>query len=33
MIEIPSAAIRHFQFIVLGIWPVNLLTLRVRGHD
>ena len=32
MIEIPSAAIRHFQFIVLGIWPVNLLTLRVRGH-
>ena len=33
MIEIPSAAIRHLQFIVLGIWPINLLTLGARGHD
>ena len=33
MIEIPSAAVKHFQFIVLGIWPVNLLTLWTRGHD
>ena len=32
MIDIPSPAIRHIQFIVLGIWPVNLLTLLARGH-
>ena len=31
--NIPGAAIRHFQFIILGIWPVNLLTLAVQGHD
>ncbi len=32
MIEIPSPAIRHIQFIILGIWPINLLTLLARGH-
>ena len=32
MIDIPSPAIRHIQFIILGIWPVNLLTLLARGH-
>ena len=32
MIEIPSPAIRHIQFIILGIWPVNLFTLLARGH-
>ena len=31
--EIPAPAIRHIQFIILGIWPINLLTLAVRGHD
>lgn len=31
--NIPGAAIRHFQFIVLGIWPVNLLTLAVQDHS
>lgn len=31
--NIPGAALRHFQFIILGIWPVNLLTLAVQGHD
>ena len=30
--SIPGAAIRHFQFIILGIWPVNLLTLAMQGH-
>ena len=30
--NIPGAAIRHFQFIILGIWPVNLLTLAVQEH-
>ena len=33
MIEIPSAAVKHFQFIILGIWPVNLLMLWARGHE
>ena len=33
MIEIPNAAIKHFQFIVLGIWPINALTLWARGHE
>ena len=32
MIDIPSPAIRHIQFIILGIWPVNVLTLLARGH-
>lgn len=32
MIDIPSPAIRHIQFVVLGIWPINLLTLLARGH-
>ena len=32
MIDIPSPAIRHIQFIILGIWPINLLTLLARGH-
>ena len=32
MIDIPSPAIRHIQFIVLGIWPINLLTLLASGH-
>lgn len=31
--SIPGAAIRHFQFIILGIWPVNLLTLAMQGHS
>ena len=30
--EIPAPAIRHIQFIILGIWPINVLTLAVRGH-
>ena len=25
-------AITHIPFIILGIWPVNALTLLVRGH-
>ena len=25
-------AIKHIPFIVLGIWPINLLTLWVRGQ-
>ena len=25
-------AIKHIPFIMLGIWPVNALTLLVRGH-
>ncbi len=25
-------AIKHIPFILLGIWPVNLLTLWVQGH-
>ena len=29
----PSDAVKHIPFIVLGIWPVNLLTLLVRGHS
>ena len=33
MIEIPSAAVKHFQFIVIGIWPINVLILSLRGHD
>ena len=33
MIEIPSAAVKHFQFIVLGIWPINALTLWASGHE
>lgn len=32
MLDIPSAAIRHIQFIILGIWPINILTLLTRGH-
>ena len=30
--NIPGAALRHFQFIILGIWPVNLLTLAIQEH-
>ena len=30
--SIPGAAVRHFQFIILGIWPVNLLTLAMQDH-
>ena len=33
MIEIPSAAVKHFQLIVLGIWPINALTLWASGHE
>lgn len=25
-------AIKHIPFIILGIWPVNLLTLWMQGH-
>ena len=25
-------AIKHIPFIVLGIWPINLLTLWAQGH-
>lgn len=32
MIDVPSPAIRHIQFIILGIWPINSLTLLARGH-
>ena len=31
--EIPTPAIRHIQFIILGIWPVNILTLWLGGHN
>ena len=30
--DIPIPAVKHIQFIVLGIWPVNVLTLWVQGH-
>ena len=31
--EIPTSdAVKHIPFIVLGIWPVNVLTLLARGH-
>ncbi len=29
----PRDAVKNIPFIVLGIWPVNLLTLLVRGHS
>ena len=25
-------ALKHIPFIILGIWPVNLLTLWAQGH-
>ena len=28
----PSDAVKHIPFIVLGIWPVNVLTLLAKGH-
>ena len=31
--DIPLAAIKHIPFIILGIWPVNLLTLLARDHS
>ena len=32
--DIPTRdAVKHIPFIILGIWPVNLLTLLVRGHS
>lgn len=31
--EIPTPAIRHIQFIILGIWPVSILTLWASGHN
>ena len=31
--DIPLAAIKHIPFIILGIWPVNLLTLLVTDHS
>ena len=30
--SISSAAVKHIQLILLGIWPVNLLTLWAQGH-
>lgn len=27
-----AAALKHIPFIILGIWPVNLLTLWAQGH-
>ena len=33
MIDISGLAIRHIPFIVLGIWPINLLTLLASGHE
>ena len=33
MIDISALAIRHIPFIVLGIWPINLLTLLASGHE
>ena len=31
--DIPlSDAVKHIPFIVLGIWPVNVLTLLAQGH-
>ena len=29
----PRDAVKNIPFIILGIWPVNLLTLLVRGHS
>jgi hypothetical protein len=29
---LPSDAVKHIPFIILGIWPVNLLTLWAHGH-
>ena len=28
----PSDAVKHIPVIVLGIWPVNVLTLLAKGH-
>ena len=28
----PREAVKNIPFIILGIWPVNLLTLWARGH-
>ena len=28
----PRDAVKNIPFIILGIWPVNLLTLWARGH-
>ena len=30
--DVPISAVKHIQLIVLGIWPVNLLTLWAQGH-
>ena len=30
--SISNAAVKHIQLILLGIWPVNLLTLWAQGH-
>lgn len=31
--NISGAALRHIPFIILGIWPVNLLTLAMQEHS
>lgn len=31
--NISGAALRHIPFIILGIWPVNLLTLALQEHS
>ena len=31
--DIPIPAVKHLQLILLGIWPVNALTLWAQGHD
>ena len=30
--SISNSAVKHIQLILLGIWPVNLLTLWAQGH-
>ena len=30
--DVPISAVKHIQLIVLGIWPVNLLTLWAQDH-
>ena len=30
---LPRDAVKHIPLIILGIWPVNLLTLWARGHS
>ena len=30
---LPRDAVKHIPLIILGIWPVNLLTLWAQGHS